>query len=51
MVFGYHFVQSVDLGWRHIVRVPHPGPMFYIGFGVLLLSSSDHSVRGLKRAK
>ena len=50
MVFDYHFVPKFDLGWSHIVRVPHPGPMFYIGLGVLLLSSPDHSVQGLKRA-
>ena len=31
--------KKIDLGWSHIVRVPHPGPMFYIGFGVLLLQS------------
>ena len=50
MVFRYHSVQNFDLGLRHIVSVPYPGPLFCIRFWDLLLSIPDHSVRGLKSA-
>ena len=47
MVFGYHFVQTQDVGFYHPVRVPHPG-MFFVSilddFGALLPPSPDHSV-------